>query len=130
MIPGNGIIWLALDERGTIRKLIINRAEAADYENRGFTIEPVTLPDANTTRFRQEVRRTPMRPPRGVIYLAIDPWGTTRKVIDRRWEYFEEVIKDYLERGWEIEGPYVPGRTPNPMSPRAIRDRLNGFRKD
>lgn len=62
----------------------------------------------------------------GMLWIARHPMvANVHEIV-----YYRDIADSYAKQGWEVEGPYVPGRQHNPMSPRAIRDRLNGFRKD
>lgn len=61
----------------------------------------------------------------GMLWIARHPTAPIHEIV-----YYRGIAESYHEQGWEVEGPWVPGRRPNPSSPRAIRDRLNGFRKD
>lgn len=65
-----------------------------------------------------------MRSPKGMVWLLLRPGIATIILRDRA------AAERFVSEGWDVEGPYVPGRTHNPHSPRAIRDRLNDFRKD
>lgn len=64
--------------------------------------------------------------PQGMLWIARHPTAPNIHEI----VYFRDIAESYHSQGWEVEGPWVPGREHNPASPRAIRDRLNGFRKD
>lgn len=67
-----------------------------------------------------------MKRGQGIIWL-IRPRGKRGPTIIIRGR---STLSFFKSMGYDIEGPYVPGREHNPNSPRAIRDRLNGFRKD
>lgn len=59
-----------------------------------------------------------MLKPSGVLWIAEH---TSDLIILRD----REKAAEYEKLGWIVEGPYVPGRESNPLSPGAIRQKLN-----